>query len=44
MFYNRTEELKKIKTSINGNKKAVLLLYGKRRVGKSALVKEAIKE
>ena len=41
MFYNRFEELNILDKAINGNKKAVVLLYGKRRVGKSTLVKES---
>lgn len=44
MFYNRDKELNIIRRGINSNKKAVILLYGKRRVGKTALIREAIKE
>ena len=43
MFYNRIEELNKIRKSINSQKKAVILLYGKRRVGKTALIRESLK-
>lgn len=43
MFYNRIEELNKIRKGINSGKKTIILLYGKRRVGKSALIKEATK-
>ena len=43
MFFNRTEELNTIKKALNSNKKTVILLYGKRRVGKSALIREANK-
>ena len=44
MFYNRDKELNIIRRGIYSNKKAVILLYGKRRVGKTALIREAIKE
>ena len=44
MFHNRTEELNTIRKGINSNKKAVILLYGKRRIGKTALIREAIKK
>lgn len=43
MFYNRIKELNTIKKSLSSNKKSVVLLYGKRRVGKTSLIKEATK-
>ena len=43
MFHNRTEELNIIRNALNANKKTVILLYGKRRIGKSTLIKEAVK-
>ena len=43
MFYNRIQELDILKRNLDSHKKAVILLYGKRRVGKSTLIKEAIK-
>ena len=44
MFYNRDKELNIIRKGINSNKKTVILLYGKRRVGKSSLIREAVKD
>lgn len=44
MFYNREKELNIIRKGINSNKKTVILLYGKRRVGKSSLIREAVKD
>ena len=43
MFYSRVKELNILKNATNSNKRAVVLLYGKRRVGKSTLIKEAMK-
>ena len=44
MFLGRKSELKQIKNLINSNKKQALMIYGKRRVGKSALIIEALKD
>ena len=43
MFYGRKKEINLIKSIFNENNKAILI-YGKRRVGKTTLIKEAIKE
>ena len=44
MFYGRERELRQLREEINkqGQKSAVLI-YGKRRVGKSTLIREAAK-
>lgn len=44
MFIGREKELKELKTELsNWNKKTAVLVYGKRRVGKSTLINEAAK-
>ena len=43
MFYGRKKEINLIKSVFNENNKAILI-YGKRRVGKTTLIKESIKE
>ena len=43
-FYGRTTELNKIKKEFISVEMRMLLIYGRRRVGKSELVKQAIKE
>ncbi len=43
MFWGRKSELEQIKSLINSNRKRTLMIYGKRRVGKSALIIEAVK-
>ena len=43
MFYGRKKEINLIKSVFNENNKA-FLIYGKRRVGKTTLIKESIKE
>ena len=44
MFVGRQEELEQIKSLLNNNNKKAIMLYGKRRVGKSTLILEAIKD
>ena len=45
MFVGRTKELRELKTEIsNWKKRTAVLIYGKRRVGKSTLIKEAAKK
>mgnify|MGYP003291316039 CR=1 FL=1 len=44
MFLGRQKELAQIKSMLNSNKKQALMIYGKRRVGKSTLILEAIKK
>lgn len=44
MFVGREEELRKIKSLLNISGKKALMLYGKRRVGKSALILESVKD
>ena len=41
MFIGREKELKELKESIQRDNQATLI-YGKRRVGKTALIREAI--
>ena len=43
MFYGRKKEINLIKSVFNENNKAILI-YGKRRIGKTTLIKESIKE
>ncbi len=43
MFIGRQEELKKLKKEISSDKKSAVLIYGKRRIGKSTLIAEALK-
>ena len=43
MFIGRNKELEQIKSIINSDKKSAIMIYGKRRIGKSALVLEAVK-
>lgn len=44
MFVGRTRELRELAAEIsNWEKKTAVLIYGKRRVGKSTLIKEAAK-
>ena len=44
MFIGRQKELQKISEELsNSQKKTAILIYGKRRVGKSTLIKEAAK-
>ena len=44
MFVGRQNELRQIKSLLNNNSKNTIMVYGKRRVGKSALILEAIKD
>ena len=43
MFYGRKKEINLIKSVFNENNNAILI-YGKRRVGKTTLIMESIKE
>lgn len=42
MFIGRTEEIQRIQTQIFNRKKSATLIYGKRRVGKTRLISEAL--
>ena len=44
MFVGRQNELRQINSLLNNNSKNTIMVYGKRRVGKSALILEAIKD
>jgi hypothetical protein len=44
MFVNRKDELKLLEELYNSRKKEVLILYGRRRAGKTELIKQFIKE
>lgn len=44
MFIAREKELSELKQHFSSNKKSAVLIYGKRRVGKSTLIKEASKD
>ncbi len=43
-FYGRTRELTQLKKLISSDDMLMGLIYGRRRIGKSELVKQAIKE
>lgn len=43
-FYGRNKELNRIKKELGSDEMRMCLIYGRRRVGKSELVKQAIKE
>ena len=43
MFIAREEELMILEKVLNSNRKSSILLYGRRRIGKTALIKEALK-
>ena len=43
-FIGRTQELSKLKRLISSDDMSMALIYGRRRVGKSELVKQALKE
>lgn len=43
-FYGRTKELEKLKNEISSDRMSFSLIYGRRRIGKSELVKQTIKE
>ena len=43
MFIGRKEEIKEIKNALNSSKLETILLYGRRRVGKSEIIKESLK-
>lgn len=44
MFINREEEIKTIEEALKKNKPALILIYGRRRVGKSELLKHIAKK
>ena len=44
MFVGRKEEVKEIKEALISQKFESILLYGRRRVGKTEIIKEALKE
>ena len=43
-FIGRAEELRKIKREISRDELRTILVYGRRRVGKSELIKQALQE
>ena len=43
MFVGRENELAELRQVINSDKKQAVLIYGKRRIGKSTLISEAAK-
>lgn len=43
MFIGRKEEIKEIKNALESTKIETILLYGRRRVGKSEIIKESLK-
>ena len=43
MFIGRKKELTELKEKINNNRFEAILLYGRRRIGKTELIKEAAK-
>ena len=43
-FVDRKKEYKRLKTALESEKKRFIVIYGRRRVGKSALVKRVLNE
>ena len=43
-FYGRTRQLEQLRKEISADEQRTVLIYGRRRVGKSELVKQALKE
>lgn len=41
-FVDRTNELERIAKAINAEKPALIVVYGRRRVGKSTLIRQAL--
>ena len=44
MFIGRKEELRKLHTLINSEKASIGVIYGRRRIGKSELIKKAFEQ
>lgn len=44
MFYGREAERKKLHTMFHSDEQMISLIYGRRRIGKSELIKQALKE
>lgn len=44
MFVGRTQELARLREEFAANRPSLLLVYGRRRVGKSTLLREAVKD
>ena len=44
MFYGREEQKKRLLTMINRDEQMISLIYGRRRIGKSELIKHTLKE
>jgi len=42
IFVNREEELKRLRGALNGEKSSFIVVYGRRRLGKSTLIKEVL--
>ena len=43
MFIGREKELKELKEELTSKRKSAILIYGKRRIGKSALISQSLK-
>ena len=43
-FIGRTKQLKQLEKEINNDRMSFALIYGRRRVGKSELIKQALKD
>lgn len=43
-FVNRAEELKALRGAYESNRKELIIVYGRRRVGKTALVKKSVED
>jgi len=43
-FYDRNEELSACRKLMKSDRQELLVLYGRRRVGKTALISECVKE
>ncbi|MBK9292056.1 MAG: ATP-binding protein [Bacteroidetes bacterium] len=42
VFVNRTEELDRLKSALTAEKPAFVVIYGRRRIGKSSLIRQAL--
>ena len=43
MFIGREKELKELKEELTSKRKSAILIYGKRRIGKSTLISQSLK-
>ncbi len=44
MFVGRHKEIQQIQQSLKDDKSSAILIYGRRRIGKTSLINEALKQ